>query len=138
VRLELSVQAYQNGANFMGSGRYAEAAEAFRESLRLKEEGSHTPAVRYNLAKALRALGRSNEAQTYASAVMEQTIDKDLQDDAAFLLSQCAEDIGNYEDAKNALRTLLRRWPRSSFAQDASRRLSELNLRKTPKHDQKG
>jgi len=140
VRLELSVQAYQNGANFMGSGRYAEAAEAFRESLRLKEEGSHTPAVRYNLAKALRALGRSNEAQTYASAVMEQSIDKDLQDDAAFLLSQCAEDIGNYEDAKNALRTLLRRWPRSSFAQDASRRLSELNLRqsKTPKHDQKG
>ena len=140
VRLELSVQAYQNGANFMGSGRYAEAAEAFRESLRLKEEGSHTPAVRYNLAKALRALGRSNEAQTYASAVMEQNIDKDLQDDAAFLLSQCAEDIGNYEDAKNALRTLLRRWPRSSFSQDASRRLSELNLRqsKTPKHDQKG
>jgi TolA-binding protein len=140
VRLELSVQAYQNGANFMGSGRYAEAAEALRESLRLKEEGSHTPAVRYNLAKALRALGRSNEAQTYANAVMEQTIDKDLQDDAAFLLAQCAEDIGSYEDAKNALRTLLRRWPRSSFAQDASHRLSELNQRQTKatKHDQKG
>jgi TolA-binding protein len=138
-RLELSVQAYQNGVSLMGAGRYAEAAEAFRESLRFKEEASHSPAVRFYLAKSLRALGRAAEAQTLANAVMEQNIDKELQDDAAWLLSQCAEDLGNLDEARNALRTLLRRWPRSTLVQDSLRRLTDLNSRSWKgKHDQKG
>ena len=66
-RLELSVQAYQNGINMLGSGRYAEAAEALRESIRYKEEGAHTPAVKMQLAKALRSLGKAAEAQVLAA-----------------------------------------------------------------------
>lgn len=128
-RLELSVQAYQNGLNLMNAGRYAEAAEALRESLRYKEEASHMPAVKLNLAKALRSLGRPGEAQTLAKAVMEQSIDKDLQDDAAWLLSQCAEDMGQVDDARNELRALIRKWPRSSLVPDAFKKISELNLR---------
>ncbi|MEY4579611.1 MAG: hypothetical protein RL701_4314 [Pseudomonadota bacterium] len=136
-RLELSVQAYQTGVNLLGAGRYAEAAESLRESMRYKEEASHTPAVRFYLAKALRALGRVAEAQVLANAVLEQNIDKELQDDAAWLLSGCAEDLGNLEEARNALKTLLRRWPRSTFAADALRRLNELNVRAWKHQDQK-
>jgi TolA-binding protein len=136
-RLELSIQAYQNGVNLMGTGRYAEAAESLRESLRYSDEAAHMPAVRFNLAKALRALGRSAEAQVLANAVLEQNLDKELQDDAAWLLSQCAEDLGNLDEARNALRTLLRRWPRSALAPDATRRLTELNTRAWKRHDQK-
>ena len=135
-RLELSVQAYQNGVNLMGAGRYAEAAEALRESMRYKEEASHTPAVKMQLARALRALGKAADAQVFAAAVVEQNIDKELQDDAAWLLSQCAEDLGNVDEARKALQTLLRRWPRSSFANDAVRRLNELNQR-AAKHQSK-
>jgi TolA-binding protein len=134
-RLELSVQAYQNGVNLVGAGRYAEAVEALRESLRYKEEASHTPAVRFHLAKALRALGRAAEAHVLANAVVEQSIDKELQDDAAWLLCQCAEDLGNIDDARNALKTLLRRWPRSPLASDALRHLNELNARVWKHHD---
>jgi len=137
-RLELSVQAYQNGVNLMGSGRYAEAAEALRESMRYKEEASHTPAVKMQLARALRSLGKPAEAQVLAAAVVEQNIDKELQDDAAWLLSQCADDVGNLDEARKALQTLLRRWPRSSFANDAVRRLNELNQRAAKHHDKQG
>jgi tetratricopeptide (TPR) repeat protein len=128
-RLELSVQAYQNGVNLMGTGRYAEAAESLRESLRLKEEASHTPSVKYHLAKALRSLGRPGEAQAFARTVMEQNIDRDLQDDAAWLLAQTAEDLGQIDDARDELRGLIRKWPRSALVPDAFKKLSDLNLR---------
>jgi TolA-binding protein len=128
-RLELSVQAYQSGLNLMNAGRYAEAAESLRESLRYKEEASHMPAVKLNLAKALRSLGRPAEAQVLAKAVVDQNIDKDMQDDAAWLVAQCAEDLGQIDDARNELRALIRKWPRSSLVPDAFKKISELNLR---------
>jgi TolA-binding protein len=128
-RVELSMQAYQNGLNLMGTGRYAEAAEQLREAIRHKEEASHVPSAKYYLAKALRALGRPGEAQVLAKAVVDQNIDKELQDDAAWLLSQCAEDLGEIDDARNELRALIRKWPRSSLVPDAFKKMSELNLR---------
>jgi TolA-binding protein len=128
-RLELSMQAYQSGVNLMGTGRYAEAAEAFRESMRHKEEASHMPSVRFYLAKALRALGRPGEAEVLAKTVLDQNIDKDLQDDAALLLGLCAEDLGRIDDARNELRALVRKWPRSLLVPDALKKLSDLNLR---------
>jgi TolA-binding protein len=136
-RVELSVQSYQTGVSLMGTGRYAEAAESFRESMRYKDEASHMPAVHYNLAKALRVLGRPGEAQVLANSVIEQNIDKELQDDAAWLLSQCYEDLGNLDEARNVLRMLLRRWPRSPLASDAIKHLGELNNRAWKHHDAK-
>jgi hypothetical protein len=113
----------------MRTGRYAEAAESFQEAIRREEEGAHIPAVNLNLARALWRLGRAGEATILAQEVVEQNIDKELQPDAAWLLSECAEDLGNIDDARNALRTLLRRWPRSALVPDARKRLGELNLK---------
>lgn len=128
-RLDLSVAAYQNGLDLMRTGRFAEAADSFQEAIRLKEEAAHIPAVKYNLARAYVRLGRQSEAIVLAQAVIDQNVDRELQDDAVLLLSQCAEDLGNIDDARNALRTLLRRWPHSAFAQDARLHLTELNRR---------
>ncbi len=128
-RLDLSVAAYQAGLDLMRTGRYAEAADAFQESIRLKEEAAHIPAVKYNLARSLARLGRQGEAIVLAQAVIDQNVDRELQDDGAFLLAQCAEDLGNIDDARNALRMIGRRWPRSQLALDARRHLGELNLR---------
>ncbi|MCZ7682155.1 MAG: hypothetical protein M5U28_26535 [Sandaracinaceae bacterium] len=50
--LDLSIEAYQGGLDLMRTGRYAEAAEAFQESIRLKEEAAHVPAVKFQLARA--------------------------------------------------------------------------------------
>ena len=128
-RLDLSIGAYQEGLDRMRTGRYAEAADKFQEAVELREQGAHIPAVKYHLARAYRKLDRQGEAIVYAQAVVEQSHDKELQDDATWLVSQCAEELGQLDDARAALRTLLRRWPRSSLVPDARKHLGELNLR---------
>ncbi len=128
-RLDLSVAAYQNGLDLMRTARYAEAADKFEEAIRLKDDAAHIPAVKYNLARALRKLDRQSEAMVFAQQVVDQNTDKELQDDAILLVSQCAEDLGDIDQARDALRTLMRRWPRSSLVPDARHHLGELNLR---------
>lgn len=128
-RSELSVASYQGGLDLMRTGRYAEAADSFQEAISMRDQGAHIPAVKYNLARALVHLGRQSEAKVLAQEVIDQNTDRELQDDAAMLLSECEEQLGNIDDARNALRLVLRRWPRSAFAADARRHLGELNLR---------
>ena len=125
-RLQLSMLAYQNGLNLARAGKYGDAAEALQESIRLKEDASYIPGVKLELARDLLHLNRPGEAAMLAQEVIDQTIDKDLQDDGAWLLSQAAEDLGNVENARNALRLLQRKWPHSSLFGDARKRLAEL------------
>ncbi len=124
---DLSVAAYQQGMDLVRTGRYAEAAEAFQESLRLREDGPHTPAVKLELARALRRLGQNARAKDLAAEVAEQTIDRELQDDALLLFAECGESMGEIDEARAALRTYIRRWPRGAFAVDVRRHLAELN-----------
>jgi len=126
-RLQLSVDAYHTGLALMRTGRYAEAAESFQEAIRLQEDAAHIPGVKLSLAQALLKLGRASEASLLSSELVDQNIDKEIQDDAALLLSQCAESLGNIDDARNALRLLLRRWPRSALVTDARKHLADLN-----------
>lgn len=128
-RLELSIQAYQKGLGLLRTGRYAEAAESLIESTQLKQETSHAAAVKFHLATAYWHLGRNGEAAILAQEVIDQNQDRDLQPDAAWLLSRCAEDMDRIDDARSALRLLLRRWPRSALVPEARKKLAELNSR---------
>lgn len=128
-RLDLSITAYQNGLELMRNERYAEGAEKFQESIRLKDEAAHIPSVKYHLARALRRLGRQSEAMVYARQVVEQQLDRELQDDATWMLALCAEELDDIDTAREALRTLIRRWPRSSLARDARPKLRDLTRR---------
>ncbi|NOY93416.1 MAG: tetratricopeptide repeat protein [Deltaproteobacteria bacterium] len=128
-RLDLSVTAYQNGLDLMRTGRYAEAAEKLQESIQLKDEAAHIPAVKYQLARALRRLGRQSEALVYARQVVEQNTDRELQDDAVWLMALCAEELDDIDAARDSLRTLIRRWPHSSLARDARPKLRDLTRR---------
>jgi TolA-binding protein len=128
-QVDLSVQAYQNGIDLVRTGRYAEAAEAFEEARRLDEDGTHIPAVKLELARALRHLGRTARAKELAAEVAEQTIDRELQDDGLLLFAQCAEEVNEIDEARAALRTYMRRWPRGAFAVDVRQHLADLNRR---------
>lgn len=128
-RLDLSIEAYQHGLSLLRTGRYSEAARSLEESIELNDESAHIPGVKYHLGRALRRLGRSSEAALWAKEVLEQEVDKDLQVDGALLLSQCAEDNGDLDQARKALRLILRRWPRSARVQDVRKKLGELNMR---------
>jgi len=126
---DLSVAAYQNGTDLVRTGRYAEAAEAFQESLRLREDGPHTPAVRLDLARALRHLGQDARAKDLAAEVAEPNVDRQLQDDGLPLFAEGGEAMGSIDEARAALRTYLRRWPRGAFSVEVRRHLSDLNRR---------
>lgn len=126
---DLSVQAYQNGTDLVRTGRYAEAAEAFQESLRLRDDGPRAPDVRLDLARALRHLGQNARAKDLAAEVAEQNVNRELQDDGLLLFAECAEAMGSIDEARAALHTYLRRWPRGAYAVDVRRHLSDLNRR---------
>jgi len=127
--LDLSLEAYQNGLDLMRTGRYAEAAEAFQEAIRLKEEAAHVPAVKYQLARAFRELGRHAAARVLAQQGVEQTINRELQDDALLLYAAASEDLDDIDEARSALRTFLRRWPRGAESVSVRRHLADLNRR---------
>ena len=42
------------------------------KSIRLRDEATHIPSVKYQLARTLRQLGRQSEAIVYARQVIEQ------------------------------------------------------------------
>ncbi|MCA9616920.1 MAG: tetratricopeptide repeat protein, partial [Myxococcales bacterium] len=128
-RLDLSIAAYQNALELLRNGRYAEAAEKLQESIRLRDEATHIPSVKYQLARTLRQLGRQSEAIVYARQVIEQQVDRELQDDATWLLATCAEELDDLDTAREALNTLIRRWPRSALARDARPKLRDLTRR---------
>ncbi len=127
--LDLSLEAYQSGLDLMRTGRFAEAAEAFQEAIRLKEEAAHIPAVKLQLARALRRLGRNAEARVLTQQVVDQTINRELQDDALLLYAAASEDLEDIDEARTALRTFLRRWPRGAESVSVRRHLAELNRR---------
>lgn len=59
---ELAAQVYTHGLEKLKAKRWQEAASAFEESLRLKDDSSIGPSVRLGLAQAYRGLGRHKDA----------------------------------------------------------------------------
>jgi len=129
ARAELSIRQYQIGLDHVRTGRWHEAAVALEDSVRLKDAGAHTPSARYNLARAYRKLNRQRDAIPLLTQLSEASLDKEVIDDATFLLAECLIDIQAYNDAKTTLRSFIRRFPDSSYINDARMALADLALR---------
>jgi TolA-binding protein len=129
ARGELAIKSYQGGLDAVRGGRWHEAAMALEEAIRLKDNASHVPSARLNLARAYRKLGRQRDAIPILVQLSEASPDKEVMDDALFLLSQCLIDIQAWNDAKAALRKLIQRFPNSPFAKDAHLMLADLSLK---------
>jgi TolA-binding protein len=125
---ELSLIAYQTGLDHVRTARWHEAEQALRESLSEKSNAAHSSEARYQLAVALRALGRQRDAIPMLIELSESSPDKEVVDDATFLLAQCQVDIEAWNDAKTTLRTFIRRFPTSSHLNEARAKLAELQL----------
>lgn len=125
---ELSLIAYQTGLDHVRTARWHEAEQAFRESLTYKSDAAHSPEARYQLAVTLRALGRQRDAIPMLIELAEASADREVVDDATFLLAQCQLDIEAWNDAKTSLRTFIRRFPSSAHLNDARAKLAEVQL----------
>jgi TolA-binding protein len=128
ARGELSITSYHQGLDHARVGRWHEAAQAFEESLRYKEDASHSPATRYGLADAYRHLSRQRDAVPILIQLSEASADKEVMDDATFLLAHCLIDIQAWNDAKNTLRRFVRRFADSPYLNEARARLAEISL----------
>jgi TolA-binding protein len=128
-RAELSIKSYQLGLDHMRTGRWHEAAVAFEEAIKQKETAAHTPSARLNLARAYRKLNRQRDAIPMLVQLSEASPDKEVMDDATFLLAECLIDIQAWNDAKTTLRSFIHRFPDSPYINDARMALADISLK---------
>ena len=126
---ELSLIAYQTGLDHVRTGRWHEALQSMKESLEYKKSAAHSPQAAYQMARALRQLGRQREAIPMLMQLSEASADRDVMDEATYLLAESQVDIQAWNDAKNTLRAFVRRFPASPYIMEAKTRLAELELR---------
>lgn len=129
ARGELSIKAYETGLDHLRTGRWHEAAQAFEDAIAKKETAAHIPAAKLNLARAYRKLNRQRDAIPILVQLSEASPDKEILDDATFLLAECLIDIQAWNDAKTTLRSFIRRFPDSPFSNDAKMALADLSLK---------
>jgi TolA-binding protein len=127
-RNELSLIAYQTGLDHARTGRWHEATQALRESLSHKPDAAHSPQAKLQLSHALRALSRQREAIPVLLQISEASVDKEVMDEATLLLANCQIDIQAWNDAKNTLRSFVRRFPSSPHINEAKSKLADLML----------
>jgi TolA-binding protein len=130
AKSELSVESYQSGLDSARAGRWVESARALEESLALTDQASHSPTAKLELARAYRKLGRQRDAVPILSALSEASPNPEVLDDATFLLAECLIDLQAYNDARATLRSFVRRFPNSTYVNDAKLALSDLNLKR--------
>lgn len=129
ARGQLSVAAYHLGVDHVRAGKWQEAVASLESSLKQDDTGTHAPSARLYLSQGYRRLNRQRDAIPILVKLAEASADPEVQDDAAFLLAECLVDIQAWNDAKTALRTFLRRFAQSSFANDARTMLAELEAK---------
>ena len=128
ARNDLAGQLYQQGMDKVRVQRWTDAASAFEESLKYKDDSAIGPSVRLGLSDAYRHLNRQKEAIPILTALSENAVDKEVHDDALYLLAWCQMDTQAWNDAKNTWRALIRRFPESKFTAEAKLQLQALNL----------
>lgn len=129
ARTELSVESYQAGLEHARAARWHEAQTAFNETLELEPEASHAPRAKFELARALRALERAQEAVPILLSLSESSTDKELQDDAMFLLAKTQVELQDWNAAKSTLRRFTTRFKQSPLLNDAVILLAEIQLK---------
>ena len=128
AKSELSQQTYLAGLDKMKVQRWQEAASAFEESLRHKDDAATTAPVRLALAEAQRKLGKQRDAVGQLQKLLEGTPPRELQDDALYLMAKCQEDLQAWNDAKETWRELIRKHSDSHFAPEARILLKSLEM----------
>jgi TolA-binding protein len=129
ARADLSIKSYQLGLDHMRTGRWHEAAQAFEDALKQKETSAHGPSARLNLSRAYRKLNRQRDAIPMLAQLSEASSDKEVMDDATFLLAECLIDIQAWNDAKTTLRSFIHRFPDSPYLNDARMALADISLK---------
>lgn len=126
AKVEQATQLYLQGLDSARLQRWQEAAAAFEESLKYDDSASVSPQAKLELANADRKLHKQKDAIAILAPLVEQSVDREVLDDALEQLAWCQTEIEAYNDAKNTWRTLLRKFPDSHYAPEAKLALQTL------------
>jgi outer membrane protein assembly factor BamD (BamD/ComL family) len=85
-----------------------------------------SPQAKLELASADRKLHKQKEAIAILQPLAEQSVNREVLDDALEQLAWCQTEIESYNDAKDTWRTLLRKFPDSHYAPEAKLALQTL------------
>jgi TolA-binding protein len=129
VRRELSYLAYLTGVEHLRAERYHEATQSLREAIDVEADAPHSPQASFELARAYRALDQQKSAIYLLMKLTVASFTLDILDEATLLMAECQADIQLYNDAKDTLRSFLKRFPDSALRNDAKAKLAELELR---------
>jgi tetratricopeptide (TPR) repeat protein len=125
---ELMSELYVRGMAKMKIQRWQEASTTFEEALKLKEDASMAPEIRLHLAEAYRKLNRHEKAIPMLQALADNPVNKDIQDDALYMLAWCQMDTQSWNDSKESWRVLIKRFPDSHFTPEGKMQLAALNI----------
>lgn len=123
---DLSASFYQQGLENARLQRWQEAVNNFEQSLSFKDDTPLTPSVRLAQAQAYRKLKKCQTAIPILQQLSEQRVDLEVIDDALYTLAGCQMDVEAWNEAKNTWRTLLRKFPETSFRLEAQHSLQQL------------
>jgi TolA-binding protein len=126
ARTDLAREEFQLGQDKVRLQRWQEAATAFEDSLRFKDDSAVAPEARLGLAESYRHLSRPKDAVPLLTQILESSPDKELEDDALYDLARCQTDLQAWNDAKSAWRQLIHRFPDSHFVPEARMELAQL------------
>jgi len=118
-RGELAMQQYRDGLNQARAGRWAEAARAFEESSHTDEHAPMAPEVQLALADAYGHLGRAREAIAILDALQHDPDARNLLDQIYMARARAQIALSEWEQARDTLRNLLRRFPASPLVKAA-------------------
>lgn len=127
ARNDLAVSAQSQGTDRARAGRWQEAATAYEESLKYKDDSAVASAVKLGLAIAYRKLGRQKDAIPILTKLAEGPTDKEIQDDALYHLAFCQSELQDWNEAKATWATLIRKFPNSSMAPEGRLQFAQLN-----------
>ncbi|MBP9112293.1 MAG: outer membrane protein assembly factor BamD [Polyangiaceae bacterium] len=128
ARTELAHISYEQAKERVKIERYQEAATLLEQSLKIRADGAIAVNAKLQLAQVYRKLRRCKDAIVLFSEVTENSVDKEPQDDAAHGLAYCHMETESWNEAKNAWRELIRRFPDSRYVGEAKMQLASLNL----------
>ncbi len=118
-RGELAMLAYREGLGHAHGKRWAEAARAFESSIRTHEHAPNGPEVHLALADAYAELGRAREALSLLETVQANPDARTILDKIYMARARAQIALAEFDQARETLRTLLRRFPGSPLVKEA-------------------
>lgn len=127
-KFDLSMQHYTTGLELSEKGKFAEAVEEFRTSLRYKADAGHATWAKIEMANALRLQGKPREAIAVLQRLLEEHLDRALSDDAYWFLALSHYEAHQRDEARSVLKSLMRQFPDSQYYRAARIKAAEIQL----------